>query len=175
MKKIAIVYWPKKGNVSRAAEKLHKIIEEKSELFDLANFSSREFRNYDYFIFGSSTVGADAWHNATTDDKWMPFFQQMQQEGVNLVGKTVAMFGLGDQIVYPDNFVDGMAILKPEFEKLGAEIVGEQPVTDDYEHTGSAAENDGKFLGLALDEDNQDHLTDERALKWLKELEIFGY
>jgi len=54
-------------------------------------------------------------------------------------GKNVALFGLGDQILYPDHFVDGMAILKDEFEKLGAEIHGEWS-SEGYEHTGSEAE-----------------------------------
>ncbi len=174
MKKIAIVYWPLQGNVSNAAKKIHNLISDKADLFDLASFSSREVKNYDYFIVGSSTVGADAWQDANTSDKWLPFFKQMEFEEVSMNGKKVALFGLGDQILYPDHFVDGMAILKKEFETLGASVHGEWP-SDGYEHTGSKAEKNGKFFGLALDEDNQDNQTEARALKWLQQLENCGF
>lgn len=174
MKKIAIVYWPLQGNVSRAAKKIHALIKDKADIFDLASFSSREIQQYDYFIVGSSTVGADAWQDANTKDKWLPFFKQMEFEEVSMQEKKVALFGLGDQILYPDHFVDGMAILKKEFKNLGAEIHGEWP-SEGYEHTGSKSEKDGKFIGLALDEDHQDNKTEARASKWLQNLSKFGF
>ncbi len=174
MKKIAIVYWPLQGNVSRAAKKIHALIADKADIFDLASFSSQEIQQYDYFIVGSSTVGADAWQDANTKDKWLPFFKQMEFEEISMKGKNVALFGLGDQILYPDHFVDGMAILKDEFEKLGAEIHGEWS-SEGYEHTGSEAEKNGKFFGLALDEDHQDDKTEVRATKWLQELKTCGF
>ncbi|MEA1874502.1 MAG: flavodoxin domain-containing protein [Bacteroidota bacterium] len=174
MKKIAIVYWPLQGNVSKATKKIHALISDKADLFDLASFGSREIQQYDYFIVGSSTVGADAWQNTNTKDKWLPFFKQMESEGISMKGKKVALFGLGDQVLYPDHFVDGMAILKNEFEKLGATIHGEWS-SEEYEHTGSEAEKNDKFFGLALDEDNQEDKTEPRAKAWLKQLENFEF
>jgi flavodoxin I len=174
MKKIAIVYWPLKGNVEKAAKKIHRLIEEKADIFDLASFSSREVKQYEYFIFGSSTVGADAWQDANTSDKWLPFFKQMDAEEIQMIGKKVALFGLGDQVLYPEHFVDGLSILKTEFENLGATVFGEWS-SKGYEHTGSAAEKDGMFIGLALDEDHQSDKTEDRAKSWLKGLESSGF
>jgi DNA phosphorothioation-dependent restriction protein DptG len=94
MKKIAIVYWPLHGNVSRAAKKIHSLIAEKADLFDLASFSSLEIQQYDYFIVGNSTVGADAWQDANTKDKWLPFFKQMEFEQISMEVKKVSLFGL---------------------------------------------------------------------------------
>ena len=46
-------------------------------------------------------------------------------------GKTIALFGLGDQEGYGHEFVDGLGILFEKFEDLGASFIGEWP-TDGY-------------------------------------------
>jgi flavodoxin I len=81
----------------------------------------------------------------------------------------VAIFGLGDQVLYPDHFVDSMQIIKKEFDLIGANLVGRWPV-EGYYHTNSEAIEDGKFIGLALDEDQQPELTDQRIDKWVMQI-----
>ncbi|HMW73670.1 MAG TPA: flavodoxin, partial [Cellvibrionaceae bacterium] len=49
----------------------------------------------------------------------------------------------------------------------GAKVVGAWP-TDGYEFDHSEAVVDGKFVGLALDLDNQSGLTEQRVDAWLK-------
>jgi flavodoxin I len=88
-------------------------------------------------------------------------------DNIDLSNKTVAAFGLGDQVLYPQHFVDGLGVFKEEFEKRGAKLIGEWP-TDGYEYTESEGAKDGMFFGLALDEDNQGELTDTRIEKWLE-------
>ena len=52
----------------------------------------------------------------------------------------------------------------------GGKIVGKWP-TEGYEHTESKAEvEEGVFLGLALDEDNQYEQTDERVDTWVAQI-----
>jgi len=46
--------------------------------------------------------------------------------------------------------------------------------TDDYDHQGSKAERDGKFVGLLCDEDNQYDLSEERAKAWVEQLKGEG-
>lgn len=41
-------------------------------------------------------------------------------------------------------------------------------VTDGYDFEDSTAVKDGAFVGLAIDEDNQDDLTEERIEKWVE-------
>lgn len=53
-----------------------------------------------------------------------------------------------------------MGILEKKVSELGGETVGYWS-TDGYEFTDSKAVRDGKFAGLALDEDNQSELTNE--------------
>ena len=84
-------------------------------------------------------------------------------------GKTIAIYGLGDQVGYPDEFLDAMGELHEFFTERGAKLVGSWP-TDGYEFEQSAAVIDDKFVGLALDLDNQAGLTEDRLNAWLSQI-----
>ncbi|MFN9675593.1 MAG: flavodoxin FldA, partial [Microcystis sp.] len=49
---------------------------------------------------------------------------------------------------------------------LGGKTVGYWP-TDGYDFNESKALKNGKFVGLALDEDNQSDLTEQRIKTWV--------
>ena len=66
--------------------------------------------------------------------------------GLDLKGKKVAIFGLGDQGGYGDNFCDAMDELKTCFQGSGAEIVGSWS-TDGYDHMESKSVDGAKFVG----------------------------
>jgi flavodoxin I len=92
---------------------------------------------------------------------------------LDLTGKKVAIFGLGDQSGYADNFCDAMDELKHCFEKQGAEILGFTS-TQGYDHTESKSETNGRFVGLACDEDNQPELSEMRVKAWIAQLKSEG-
>lgn len=48
-------------------------------------------------------------------------------------------------------------------------VVGFWPIKG-YSFYYSTAEMDGKFVGLAIDEDSQPELTEERINKWVEQL-----
>ena len=81
----------------------------------------------------------------------------------------MAIFGTGDQVSFPDSFVDAIGILYDVVARKGAEVIG---CTDPagYDFTRSAALRDGKFVGLAIDEDNQSGETEARVTAWLSQL-----
>ncbi|NEP19735.1 MAG: flavodoxin FldA, partial [Leptolyngbya sp. SIO4C1] len=83
--------------------------------------------------------------------------------------ETVAYFGTGDQIGYADNFQDAMGILEEKISGLGGKTVGYWSA-DDYDHSESLAIRDGKFCGLALDEDNQSDKTEQRIQVWTAQI-----
>ena len=60
-------------------------------------------------------------------------------------------------------------MLEEKISDLGGETVGYWS-TDGYEFTESKAIRDGKLVGLALDEDNQSDLTEERIKTWVAQL-----
>ena len=101
--------------------------------------------------------------NSSSDwDEFLPKFKKM-----DFNGKTVAIFGLGDHMAYPNNFVDSMRIIYDSLIESNATIIGECD-TDNYEFNESQAVVNGKFVGLPIDEDYQEELTDERVDAWLK-------
>lgn len=168
MENHGIIYWPKGGNVETVAQKIYNRFDKKiSNIYDILSIETTDLVNYNCLIIGCSTVGSETWQEAEDNNKWHVFFKELDK--INLNGKVIALFGLGDQVLYPNNFVDGMQIIKNEFEKRGAKIIGKWS-TEGYTFTDSAAVEDDFFCGLALDEDQQDEYTDERIDQWLEQL-----
>jgi flavodoxin I len=90
--------------------------------------------------------------------------------GADFSGKTIALYGLGDQAGYPANFVDAIGMLYDAFADCGAQFIGFTS-TEGYEFDRSKAVLDDQFVGLVLDEDNQKELTEGRLADWLKQIE----
>ncbi len=168
MEKVAIIYWPKDGNVEIVAKKIYSHFEQSNAIIrNISEFKSQEIESCDFIIIGGSTVGAEIWEEAEASNKWNDLFRALND--INLEGKKIALFGLGDQVLYPNNFVDGLSVINDEIKKLGGKIIGAWP-TEGYSFTESTAIENNKFLGLALDEDNESDLTDERIKNWLDQL-----
>jgi flavodoxin I len=76
---------------------------------------------------------------------------------------------VGDQKRYPDHFVDGMGLLYDQVKSTGVPVVGMWP-KDGHDYQASAAEVDGRLVGLALDEDNEPGSTPSRIQAWVQPL-----
>ena len=129
-----------------------------------------EFSSYDFLILGTPTLGEGLLPGMSADcenESWEEFLPQLAD--LDFTGKTIAIFGLGDQVGYADEFVDAIKELYDFFADRGATVVGKWP-NEGYEFTHSEALVDGEFLGLALDLDNQQNLTDERVNNWLESI-----
>ncbi len=164
MKKILIVYASQTGNTERVVGLIASAFgEEKVDVKPVSELHGEDIANYPYLILGSPTWGSGEYH----DDYFV--FVRNRGKNMDLSGKKVALFGLGDQKYYGDTFVNGMGQLYDWLVETHAEIVGQVPV-DGYEFNASEAVRDGMFVGLPLDEDNQDELTEERIEKWVGEL-----
>ncbi len=168
MKKIALLYWGKGGSVEKTAKLIYQQFNQETiDIFDLESFDIDTINNYEMLILGAATIGADHWQEASTNNLWNKFFRDI--ENLNLSGKTVAFFGLGDQVLYPEHFVDGLGLFQKEFKKINVKIIGKWPI-DGYDFTDSEGVNDGMFYGLAIDENNQWDLTQERVKIWTDKL-----
>ena len=105
------------------------------------------------------------WYDGVLQSDWEDYFDEFKK--IDFKGKKVAIFGLGDQIGYSEFFVDGIGILAEVIIENGGEIIGNWPV-DGYQFDKSKAlVNEKYFYGLAIDEDNEDELTDDRFTKWV--------
>lgn len=158
----AVFYASSTGNTEIVAKSIAKNLGIDA-VFDIASNDVSKIGEYDKVIIGSSTWGdgdlQDDW-----DDAWSDFCN------LDFSGKTVALFGLGDQESYADNYVDAMGTLYEQVTQKGATVVGQWP-SSDYSHEESKAQKEeGFFVGLALDEDNESELTDERINVWCNEI-----
>ncbi|MCG6203363.1 flavodoxin FldA [Rhodopseudomonas sp. HC1] len=129
---------------------------------DIKTASVADFENCSLLILGSPTYGA-----GDLQADWEAHLDKLTQ--ARLSGKKVALFGTGDQVNYPDCFVDAMGVLYDLVVEQGSTVVGFTP-TSGYDHTGSKAERDGQFVGLPLDQDNQSSKTEKRISEWVSRL-----
>jgi flavodoxin I len=159
MAKIGIFYGSSTGNTELIAGKLRKLFGDDAEMVNIDAAGKEDIEKFDYLIFGSST-----WGIGDAQDDWDDFLEVLSD--ISFTNKKVALFGLGDQLNYPDAFVDGMGVIYDAIYDR-ADIVGAWPV-DGYTFNESAAVKQGKFVGLAIDKENQQHLTDERLQKWVE-------
>jgi flavodoxin I len=175
MIKTAIFFSPEGGSVHQVAMKLGEMIGSDSVVVIPVNQAEKEdVLNYDQLIFAGSTVGADHWSNETIENEWTAFFKKIAD--VSLKDKKAAIVGLGNSVLYPEHFADGMAHLYKELSERGARIYGAVGA-DDYTFEDSEALNEnGMFRGLPLDEDNEDDLSPGRIQNWLSLLKPdFGF
>ena len=111
MKKVLLLFWGKGGNVERAADKVYAMFpSEQIDMFDVVSFDVSTINDYHLIILGGSTIGAEIWTDVKDDNEWSRFFTAVA--GIDLSGKYVAFFGLGDQVLYPDHYVDALGIFK---------------------------------------------------------------
>ena len=94
-------------------------------------------------------------------------------QDLNLQGKNVAVFGLGDSISYAENYADGTGELHDVFQTLGCNMLG-YVSQEGYEYEASKAIRDGLFCGLPLDNVNFEELTKERVKNWVAKLKDEG-
>ena len=162
MKKIALIYAANSDKTALVEKKIQKELGDAVEVVSVENAWQNDFEAYDHLIVGAST-----WFDGELPTYWDELLPELRT--LQLKGKKVAIFGLGDQAKYPDNFVDGMGILADVFEEDGATLVGFTS-TEGYKFNKSRALRGNQWCGLVIDLDNQAELTDKRVKEWCKEI-----
>merc|ERR1719160_1220173 len=140
------------------------------EAKDIGDATAADLAGYDGLIVGLPTwnTGADEQRSGTAWDEYLEDIK-----GLDLCGKPVAVFGVGDSVGYTENFCDAIEELHNTFEAAGAKMLGYVDASG-YQHGDSKSVKDGKFVGLPLDEDNEDDMTKGRVDAWVKQLKDEG-
>lgn len=169
MAKIGIFFGSTEGNTERVVGQIQEALggEDVAALHNVNSASAEEMEQYDYLMLACST-----WDIGVLQEDWDTFVDEL--EDVDFEGKTVAYLGLGDADGYPDTFIDGPGLIHERIADSGAKFVGAWP-TDGYDFEESKAIVDDKFLGLAIDEDNQADQTEERVATWVAQLKEEGF
>jgi flavodoxin I len=164
MAKVGLFYGTQTGNTQTVAELIQKEFggDGVVELHDIASVDTSDFAQY-----GCIIVGCPTWNVGELQADWEGFYDEL--DAIDFQNKKVAYFGAGDQVGYADNFQDAMGILEEKISSLGGKTVGYWSA-DGYDFNESKAVRDSKFVGLAIDEDNQSDLTNTRIKSWVAQL-----
>ena len=163
--KTALFYGSTTGNTEDIAEQIQRSMEG-VELFDIAEDSIDQLDDYDLIILGIPT-----WDYGEIQSEWQDIWDEI--DTIDFHGKTVALYGLGDQVGYGEWFLDAMGLLHDKVKVQGARVIGYWPVEGyDFEESKAVTADGSQFVGLAIDEDCQNELTEERVESWLSQLKV---
>jgi flavodoxin II len=164
--KIGLFYGSTTCYTEMAAEKIQaEIGEETIALFNIKETPLSDVENFDIIILGIST-----WDYGELQEDWESHWDEIST--LDLSGKIVALYGMGDQIGYTDWFQDALGMLHEQVTAQDAFVIGFWP-NQGYEFAASKAltEDKSQFVGLSLDEDNQYSQSDERITQWCKQIQ----
>jgi flavodoxin I len=172
---VGIFYGTSTGSTSDAAELIYEAFgaDVAAEPVDVDTLDkgalADAFGQHDALIVGTPTwnTGANTERSGTGWDEL--YYSKMPALKAQLDGKKVAVFGLGDQVSYSENYADATGELWDVFQGLGCTMLGSWS-QEGYEHDASKSIRGDKFCGLLLDAVNQEELTGERVQQWVAQL-----
>ena len=170
--KIAVFYGSTTCYTEMAAEKIQALLSSDPALpagssVTLHNLKQQPLAlmaDYDLLILGIST-----WDFGELQEDWEAHWDDIST--VDLTGKIVAIYGMGDQLGYAEWFVDAIGMLHQAIADKPCQRIGFWS-TEGYDFIRSkAVTDDGDwFYGLALDEENQYDQSDIRIGDWVSQL-----
>lgn len=164
MSKTGIFYSFNSKKTAKAAE---KIIDEFGVDFKIVPVNAEELTEELFLSFDNLVLGVPTWFDGELPNYWDEFIPAL--EDLDLKGKTIAIYGLGNQIEYPENFGDAVGTMAKLVKSRGAKVIGSTS-TSGYTYESSRAEVDGKFVGLVLDQETQPRLSKERISNWVADI-----
>jgi len=165
MKKIGFFWGSSSDNTKIASKYMKEYLEMEDfevDSFDAGDIQVEKILEYEHIIIGCPT-----WHIGELQDDWDGLFSQFEKLDFN--GKTAAFFGCGDQVGYPDNFLDAIGILAKPFMDNGGKLIG-RCAPDSYEFKASRATDGDQLLGLGLDYDNEEEECEGQMIMWLEDV-----
>lgn len=172
MKKIGIFFGTDTGSTRLVAKMIAKKLGDEiaSKPLNVNRINVEDMLIYDALILGTPTYGEGQVPGKSTKvaaGSWEEFLPQLHED--DFKGKTIALYGLGDQDKYADRYLNGLYQLYQKLHSCGASFTGSWS-TEGYQFEQSNAVIDNKFVGLALDQTNQRLQTEQRVDTWLAQI-----
>ena len=163
--RIKLIYGSDTGNTELVTEDITKLLDD-IEVTTVADLTPEDW-DHDKFILGIPT-----WYDGELQSDWEDYFEEFKT--IDFTDKTVAIFGLGDQLGYDEWFCDGIGILAKVILDNGGRVIGytDKDESYDFDTTPKSIIKDDVFYGLCIDEDNQGELTQERLSKWVEQIKL---
>lgn len=164
--KVGLFFGSTTGNTEEIAEKIAAELKKQSfevDIKDVSEIKPDQLLAYEKLVLASST-----WHDGQLQDDWSCIYDDL--DSIDFSGKEVGLVGLGDQEGYPDSFLNSIGFLAKTIMEKGGKVIGRWSTESyDFDESDSLDENND-FFGLAIDQENQDDLTDERIAKWVTQI-----
>jgi len=171
MIEIGLFYGTDTGNTERVAEMIQERLSDVADVkvHDVSSAKQSDFDDYSFIILGQPT-----WYYGELQSHWEDFWPKFKE--VDFEDKIIACFGLGDQYDYAEYFLDAMGMMHDVAVEGGATPVGYWPTAGfEYDESKALSEDGEFFVGLAIDEDQQAEMTEERVDAWCAQIkEEFG-
>ena len=160
--RIKLIYGSDTGNTELVTADLVKLLNKDDvEVVTVDKVTEKDWESHINYLLGIPT-----WYDGELQSDWEDYFEEFKK--INFTDKKVAIFGLGDQIGYDEWFCDGIGILGKVVIENGGKLLGYTQKDSSYDFDESLVlADDSTLYGLALDEDNQPELTNERLKKWV--------
>lgn len=126
MKEIGIYFGTDTGTTRLIGKKLaRKLGDAAAKPVNVNRTEVSAFMDHDVLILGTPTYGINQLPGKSTNianGSWEEFLPEL--ESLDFSGKSIALYGLGDQDKYSERFVDSMIFLYQFFIERGAAIIG---------------------------------------------------
>lgn len=158
--KTGIFYGTTTGTTQSVAERIAETLGVPStDLHNVSETDAGTVQKYECLLLGSST-----WGYGELQDDWYGFLDALKKQPLN--GKKVGLFGCGNSVTYSDTFCNAVGEIYDVLSGSGVLFIGAY-APEDYDVTDSGICRDGKFIGLAVDEDNEANKTKSRLERWI--------
>src|SRR5665647_620835 len=147
MEKIGLFY----SFASKKTAKIAGIVHNSFSGYDIHLVNVDVVKKENFLEFENLIIGVPTWFDGELPNYWDEMLPAL--ENLNFKGKKFALFGLGDQKNYPENFCDAVGILADFLELRGAKIVG-YTSPEGYSFESSKALKNNYLCGLLLDQEN---------------------
>lgn len=163
--KIGLFYGSTTCYTEMAAEKIQAALgEDLIELNNIKDISLTESEKYDILIFGIST-----WDYGELQEDWESHWQEAGN--LNLSGKIIALYGMGDQVGYAEWFQDALGMLHEQLTPTGCHFIGYWPnIGYEFKASKALTADETQFVGLSIDDENQYDITEQRIEQWTNQL-----
>lgn len=163
--RIGIYFGSTSGNTEEVADLVVKYLGDGvADKHDLARTGLANAGTYDLLVFGIPT-----WDGGNLQSDWEDRWAELSE--IDFSGRLVALFGLGDQYGYSETYLDGMGMLHALVTRQGARVIGSWPTSGyKFDSTKALCHREQRFVGLALDEESEGHLTEPRVMEWCRQV-----
>ena len=161
MKKTGIFFGSSSGTTENIANQIANLLSiPATDVYNVATASPADLGKYEVLLLGSSTWGA-----GDLQDDWFDFLAKIKS--LDLSDKLIGLFGCGDSASFGDTFCDALGTIYQELQGTGAKFIGTVS-TDGYSFDTSTAVINDQFIGLPLDEMNEDDQKRKEVLARLQ-------